>query len=134
METFANHNPVWDLSQPSSFSELPDDDFLALLQKQFPTSNDAHFQSGAVYTNGVNPQSVSRYSLPTMTPPSEDSDASTPNTNNNESNIRINESDDPVLKRKASEDDFDDEGPSQKNQHTCTCNFHNYIHHIMPFS
>lgn len=37
-------NYDWDLS-PSTFAELPDEDFLALLQKQFPPA-------------GVNPQSL----------------------------------------------------------------------------
>jgi hypothetical protein len=34
------------------------------------------------------------------------------------------ENDDPALKRKAVDDDVDDEGPNQKNQHICMSRYH----------
>ncbi|KAK7064788.1 BZIP family transcriptional factor [Favolaschia claudopus] len=108
MDTYASDiSPLWDLSQATSFSQLPDDDFLALLQKQFPT-NPGVF-SADFTMNGVNPQTISRYPLPSLTPPSEDSSPSPPQQNSPE--------DDHALKRKASNEDLE-EGPSQKNQHT----------------
>ncbi|KAJ7238998.1 hypothetical protein B0H12DRAFT_83239 [Mycena haematopus] len=113
MDTYTSDiSPLWDLSQASSFSQLPDDDFLALLQKQFPTNQGA-FSADFGGMNGVNPQTISRYPLPTLTPPSEDSSPSPPQQSGSKS-----PDDDHDLKRKASEEDFDDEGPSQKAQHT----------------
>lgn len=113
MEAYVDNTPLWDLSHASSFSQLADDDFLALLQKQFPTGN-VSVEGG--FTDGVNPQNISRYSLPSITPPSEDSSPSPPNMNND-----YEDGGDTALKRKASDDDFDDEGPSSKSQHTCKC-------------
>ncbi|KAJ6519237.1 hypothetical protein C8R45DRAFT_1085272 [Mycena sanguinolenta] len=114
MDTYTSDvSPLWDLSQASSFSQLPDDDFLALLQKQFPNSQgpfSADF--GAMGMNGVNPQTISRYPLPTLTPPSEDSSPSPPQQSGSKS-----PDDDHDLKRKASDEDFE-EGPSSKAQHT----------------
>ncbi|KAG6919486.1 hypothetical protein DXG01_005745 [Tephrocybe rancida] len=109
MEAYIDNTPLWDLAQASNFSQLADDDFLALLSKQFPTPQDGGF------VDGVNPQNISRYSLPTMTPPSEDSSPSPPNLNDSGGNDDLG---DPALKRKASEGDFDDESPSSKSQHT----------------
>ncbi|KAJ6569545.1 hypothetical protein B0H19DRAFT_1024730 [Mycena capillaripes] len=109
MDTYsADVSPLWDLSQASSFSQLPDDDFLALLQKQFPSSP----QYTADFTMGVNPLTISRYPLPSLTPPSEDSSPSPPQQSGSKS-----PEDEHDLKRKASDEDFDDEGPSQKSQH-----------------
>ncbi|KAG5646895.1 hypothetical protein DXG03_001971 [Asterophora parasitica] len=51
-----------------------------------------------------------------MTPPSEDSSPSPPNTTNDHGGN--DDGGDPALKRKASEGDFDDDGPSSKSQHT----------------
>jgi AP-1-like factor len=116
---FGENPPLWDLSHASSFSQLADDDFLALLQKQFPTETaSANHHSG--YTDGVNPQNISRYSLASMTPPSEDSSPSPPNMMDSPGN---DESADPALKRKASDISIEG-GPSQKTQHTGkTCLF-----------
>jgi AP-1-like factor len=112
MDTYPTEiSPLWDLSQASSFSQLPDDDFLALLQKQFPTSAGPYGDFGGM-PNGVNPQTISRYPLPTLTPPSEDS---SPSPQQSGSKSPEDEHD---LKRKASDDDLSD-GPSQKTQHTC---------------
>ncbi|KAJ7789461.1 hypothetical protein B0H14DRAFT_2472064 [Mycena olivaceomarginata] len=112
MDTYPTEiSPLWDLSQASSFSQLPDDDFLALLQKQFPTSAGPYGDFGGM-PNGVNPQTISRYPLPTLTPPSEDSSPSPPQQSGSKS-----PEDEHDLKRKASDDDLSD-GPSQKTQHT----------------
>jgi AP-1-like factor len=124
MEAFPDVAPLWDLSQASSFSQLPDDDFLALLQKQFPSRNTGSTYNTGGFIDGVNPQNISRYSLPSITPPSEDSSPSPPNINNDSGTQGLLHGDnddpsDPALKRKASDENFD-EGPSQKNQHTCT--------------
>ena len=111
MEPFVDNSPLWDLSHSSSFSQLADDDFLALLQKQFPTEPtplNTHAQA-------INPQNISRYSHPSMTPPSEDSSPSPPNLND----LGNDEASDPALKRKASDDSMEG-GPSQKSQHTGT--------------
>jgi AP-1-like transcription factor len=114
MEPFVDNPPLWDLSHASSFSQLADDDFLALLQKQFPTDGAAANPS---YVDAVNPQSISRYSIASMTPPSEDSSPSPPNLNDGGAN---DDGADPALKRKASDDSMEG-GPSQKTQHTGKC-------------
>ncbi|KAJ6573923.1 hypothetical protein DFH09DRAFT_1151419 [Mycena vulgaris] len=111
MEAYSDISPLWDLSQASSFSQLPDDDFLALLQKQFP-STPGPFSADFGTTNGVNPQTISRYSLPSLTPPSEDSSPSPPQQSGSKSPEEEHD-----LKRKASDDSLDEE-PSQKSQHT----------------
>ena len=91
------------------FTQLPDTDFFSLLHKQFPPTVDSQpFVA-------VNPQNLSSYSLPSLTPPSEDSSPSPPNSNQDTPNDDLNES---LLKRKASEEDFSDV-PNQKTQHTC---------------
>jgi AP-1-like factor len=112
MEPFVDNPPLWDLSHASSFSQLADDDFLALLQKQFPTEG-APVNSNTNYPDAINPQNISRYSLASMTPPSEDSSPSPPNLNDTGND----EGADPALKRKASDDSMEG-GPSQKTQHT----------------
>ena len=93
----------WD--NTPAFTHLPDNDFFALLSKQFPPTPDTF----------VNPQSLSSYSLPSLTPPSEDSSPSPPGSNQEAANEDPHE---PLLKRKASADDFSD-NPNQKTQHTC---------------
>ncbi|KAF5361680.1 hypothetical protein D9758_007382 [Tetrapyrgos nigripes] len=81
-------------------------------------------QSGPTYgsfANGVNPQSINQFSFPnTESPPSQDN---TPSPNSGEGSSKqsppemTDDSGEPALKRKASDEDMD-EGPSQKNQHT----------------
>ena len=120
---FPSMNNFWDLSQtPSQFSQLADDDFLALLQKQYPNtlpeinSNDP---------SGVDPQAIQKSPLPGLTPPSDESSPSPPSNNSIDGSrsrrqstfSRINDNDEPALKRKAT-DDAMQEGPSTKNQHT----------------
>ncbi|KAF9014916.1 hypothetical protein BDQ17DRAFT_1418052 [Cyathus striatus] len=109
MDPFQEATPLWDLSHASNFSQLPDDDFLALLQKQFPPVN-----AEQSYAPGVNPQSISQYPLPSLTPPSEDSSPSPPNLNSQDNS---EEPEGSAPKRKASSEELQ-EGPSQKSQHT----------------
>jgi len=123
MESYPGVTPIWDLSQAESFSQLPDDDFLALLQKQFPNSNDGFMPGG--FDGGIDPQSIQPFSLHGLSPPSDDSSPSPPSMNNDPDSGGTSgrpradtDGDDAMLKRKASDDSMDDEGPSQKNQHT----------------
>jgi AP-1-like factor len=123
MESYPGVTPLWDLSQASSFSQLPDDDFLALLQKQFPNSNDGFMPGG--FDGGIDPQSIQPFTLAGLSPPSDDSSPSPPGLSNDADSRSTpgrpradTDGDDAMLKRKASSDSMDDEGPSQKNQHT----------------
>lgn len=96
-------------------NQLPDNDFLALLQKQFPTDNNGYnFMSP--FTDGINPQSITPFELPSLTPPSEDSSPSPPNSNQDGGGN--DDMPDTALKRKASDEDFSDDGPTTKSQHT----------------
>jgi AP-1-like factor len=88
MEAYHDVAQLWDFSHPSNFSQLPEDDFLALLQKHSANSS-------------------------AISPPSEDSSPSTPNSNNDP-----DDSHDPAPKRKASDGGLEDGGPNQKAQHT----------------
>ncbi|GLB36612.1 putative bZIP transcription factor [Lyophyllum shimeji] len=117
METFVDNTPLWDLSQASNFSQLADDDFLALLQKQFPMGGS---QQDGGFVDGVNPQNISRYSLPSLTPPSEDSSPSPPNLHNEQNGN--DDGGDPALKRKATDDKLEEEGHASKSQHTTLSN------------
>ncbi|KAF8139783.1 hypothetical protein EV363DRAFT_1497757 [Boletus edulis] len=106
---YSTMNSLWDISQgPSHFSQLPDDDFLALLQKQFATTDSPD--------HSVNAQDQRQ------SPSSDDSSPSPPSNTDAASrrhsvNARSNDTDDAPLKRKASTDDMEP-GPSSKNQHT----------------
>ncbi|KAJ4485468.1 hypothetical protein J3R30DRAFT_1361700 [Lentinula aciculospora] len=120
MESFSNLAPLWDLSQATNFSQLPDEDFLALLQKQFPSAGQhgGYQTTGFQIGDGVNPQNISQYSLPSITPPSEDSSPSpSSNKQSPEETSPSEDSPDSGLKRKASDEDLG-EGPSQKSAHT----------------
>jgi AP-1-like factor len=109
--------PFWDVSQtPMTISQIADDDFLTLLQKQFPTNVQIPFDlSFPGYNNPavVNPQNLSDYTFPISqpTPPSSDSGNSPGST--------TNDNDDRSLKRKASEERMDVE-PASKTAHTGT--------------
>jgi len=125
----------WDISQSTDFGQLSDDDFMAMLEKQFqhPPAQRDPIQNitASSFSNGVDPQNISRHLLPVLTPPSEDSSPSPPHDEPNhdpngedsgdgEGNSVSNLS--PLsytLKRKASGADMVQFGPSQKNQHTC---------------
>lgn len=116
-------NNFWDLSQtPSQFSQLGDDDFLALLQKQYP---DTVPDTNGAEVGAVNPQNIQKLPLPGLTPPSDSSSPSPPSINSinhprsrhQSTYSRGNDNEESALKRKASDDDME-EGPSSKNQHT----------------
>ncbi|KAI0825365.1 hypothetical protein BC628DRAFT_1320321 [Trametes gibbosa] len=132
----------WDISaqQPDSFSALPDDDFLAFLQKQFPSAVGPNAPLSFDNPDGVDPQSISSFPPLNNSPPSSDSSPSPPSTTNESSlsrrqsgafsnspsatgadqrNANKHAQDDASLKRKA-DNDSDDE-PQAKSQHTgCT--------------
>jgi AP-1-like transcription factor len=116
---FSNSNgqPIWDLSQVSSFSQLPDDDFLALLHKQFPSEQPATASFPLNGTTGfaVNPQSLNTDAAAEMSPPSDDS----PSPIDADDGGSDDQPDGKRQKRKADDEDFD-EGPSPKTQHTGT--------------
>jgi AP-1-like factor len=119
MESYPGVTPLWDAS---SFSQLPDDDFLALLQRQFPNNNDIYTPAGF---DGINPQAIQPYTLNGLSPPSDDSSPSPPGMADGPDSRSTSrrprpdtDGDDSMLKRKASDDSMDDEGPSQKSQHT----------------
>jgi len=113
MDSYSDSS-FWD-NTPAFNQQLPDSEFLALLHKQFPPTVDTLSFVGP----GVNPQNLSSYSLPSLTPPSEDSSPSPPNLNQEvAANEDLNE-----LKRKASGEEFSD-NPNQKTQHTCKELYH----------
>ena len=129
----------WDISaqQPDSFSALPDDDFLAFLQKQFPGTIAPTQPLSFDNPDGINPQSINSFPPPNASPPSSDSSPSPPSTHN-ESTVSRRQSgvfnagsssespqqqpaqiEDNLLKRKAVNDNGDE--PQHKSQHTsCT--------------
>ncbi|KAI0063146.1 hypothetical protein BV25DRAFT_1837876 [Artomyces pyxidatus] len=117
--------PLWDFSQsPASFSQLADDDFLALLQKQFtPDVGASPLGALSIPLGGVDPSKLTSMPLPVPPPPlSDDSSPSPPSMNDLGSSRRqsgtysIHEGGDEQLKRKASDEDFE-EGPSHKTPH-----------------
>jgi AP-1-like transcription factor len=123
-------------------SSLDENDFLLLLQKQFPPVNAAPIDPGVLAKAkpdmAADPQSLSKFQLPNSNSPlSTDSSPSPPSANddnasfngsdgiNNTSAGQSKQASPPVEedhhKRKASADDFDDEingQPSAKSQHT----------------
>ncbi|KAM5542187.1 hypothetical protein V8D89_004060 [Ganoderma adspersum] len=123
----------WDINaqQPDSFSALPDDDFLAFLQKQFPSAVGNNDPAPISFDNpdGVDPQRINSFPPPNASPPSSDSSPSPPSTHH-ESSLSRRQSgvfgsapsssgnadpEDGSLKRKA--DENPDE-PQSKTQHT----------------
>lgn len=125
MDTYQDLNQhMWDLGDVSNYSAVPDDDFLALLSKQFSNNNQFPITTGLnnVFDTGVNPQSISDFALPGLTPPSDDSSPSPPSVSEGATSRRQSfhrSSEDHGHKRKASDDDDFEEGPSQKAAHTC---------------
>ncbi len=114
-------SPLWDFSQsPSAFSSLAENDFLALLQKQF----DPDLSAANPYSiphDGVDPSKISNSTALAPPPPlSDDSSPSPPSTNDHLSSSRrqstnsANELDSPELKRKASDDALNEDSPTQK--------------------
>ena len=129
MDPYLGMDNFWDISQnPNSFSTLGEDDFLALLQKQFPTSNPFDIPP----PDGIDPLNLNNLSVQNPTPPSTDSSPSPPSTNQEPVMPRrqsgaydttppggSENGDDPTLKRKASDEEMTDE-PTSKNAHTGT--------------
>lgn len=116
MDAYRDASQLWDFSHPTNFSQLPDDDFLAMLHKQYPST------TAVPYPDAVNPQNIARYSISSgATPSSDDSSPSPPHSlQDTAGGVASDDVHDPALKRKASDDGLDDEGPSQKAQHTST--------------
>ncbi|KAH9046472.1 hypothetical protein EDB84DRAFT_1394614 [Lactarius hengduanensis] len=121
MDYNTSSSPLWDFPQsPSAFSQSAENDFLALLQKQFdPDLFPAN--AYAIPHDGVDPSKISNLTTPAPPPPlSDDSSPSPPSTIDHLSSSRRqstnsgNEQDSPELKRKASDDALDDESPNQK--------------------
>lgn len=116
--------PFWDISQtPMTLSQIADDDFLTLLQKQFPTDVQIPFDlSFPGYNNPavVNPQSLSDYPPPVSQPTPSSSDSG------NSPISTTNDADDRSLKRKASDEKMDVE-PASKTVHTGTSIYPPYI-------
>lgn len=117
MEFNASSMPFWDISQtPMTLSQIADDDFLTLLQKQFPTDVQIPFDlSFPGYNNPtvVNPQNLSDYAPPISQPTPSSSDSG------NSPVSAVNDNEDRSLKRKASDERMDVE-PASKTAHTGT--------------
>lgn len=106
----------------ASFSQLPDEEFLQLLQKQFDSSGNFDIYGGP----GIDPQTIQPFIMPDFSSPSEDS-PSPPSVTAFQSHGRSRQQsrgdseeyqDDTSLhKRKASDNDVDGE-PVSKTQHT----------------
>lgn len=148
MQSFNDTNAVWDLSLPQSLPSLADDEFIALLQKQFGVQPDQLNRdlftpvksASAVPPTNIDPQNLTnRLPTPpaTSTPSSEESSPSPPSMPAESSTSasgtrskrhsevyaseRLNDKsgdDEPAPKRKADSEDLDDE-PDPKSQHTC---------------
>ncbi|KAI0369919.1 hypothetical protein BV20DRAFT_979848 [Pilatotrama ljubarskyi] len=138
----ADLHSYWDISaqQPDSFSALPDDDFLAFLQKQFPSAVGNNPPLSFDNPDGVDPQSISSFPPLNNSPPSSDSSPSPPSTHHESSLSRrqsgaFNDSpsstsadqqkgqqqsqqEDGTLKRKAANESEDE--PQHKSQHTAS--------------
>jgi AP-1-like factor len=129
MESFPANMPLWDMNN-TDFANIPEDDFLALLQKEFPVQPG---QPGTFATvldatqddpDGINPQSLSALPIPGghSTPPLTDDSSPSPSSTTNEvgTDSRRHSASYPGdgdgLKRKASEEDLED-GGARKNAH-----------------
>jgi len=113
MEAYQEVSPLWNLSDP--ITQLSDQDFFNLLQKQFHVSANGvnDFQTSP---DGVNPQNLSMYSLPNLSPPSTSDESSPSPSNSNQDTSKDGVNDDPTLKRKANSDRLENE-PNSKTQH-----------------
>jgi AP-1-like factor len=123
---------LWDFTRsPSALSQIQDNDFLALLQKQFNT--DASTPSTyPISHDGVDPSKITNLPVPAPpTPLSDESSPSPPSTTEHASSSRRQstnssaEQDGQELKRKASPDFMEDENPSQK---SCSSSFPHCSH------
>jgi AP-1-like transcription factor len=135
MGTYEQITPsLWDMSRGNEFSQLPDDDFLALLRKEYPEhKDDRHTTTNdrarrPIY-GGADSQTLAPFTpLAGLSPPSDDSSPSPPDMNRDASSRGPSEMlpsptdhDDyeSALKRKASGGDFEDRPSPSKALHTC---------------
>lgn len=126
MQGFDSITPLWDFSQsdPSHFANLADDDFLAMLSKQFGTDASLPNQSLDSFTlpeSAIDPSKLTNLPAPVPPPPlSDDSSPSPPSMNDSGSRRQsavYGDDREDSLKRKASDDEDFEEGPSHKNPH-----------------
>ncbi|KAI0252656.1 hypothetical protein BJV78DRAFT_1200196 [Lactifluus subvellereus] len=111
MDYTTSTSHLWDFSQsPSAFSQLAENDFLALLQNQFSPDLSAS-NAYAVPHDGVDPSKITNLPAPAPPPPlSDESSPSPPSFNDNasssrrQSTVSNGEPETPELKRKASSD------------------------------
>ncbi|KAI6137035.1 hypothetical protein F5141DRAFT_1078205, partial [Pisolithus sp. B1] len=124
----SDYSGLWNLaSTPSQFSQMPEDEFLALLQKQFqPISHELDTSTDSNKDGNTDPLSTTQLSLSGVSPTTDDGSPS-PSTNNVDSLSRrqsrssyLHQGDNhaqgdetPALKRKASDDDLDEEHNSK---------------------
>lgn len=127
-------NSFWDLSQ------IPDEEFLALLQKQLPSSmlahNPYHTASQPLVhpSHSINPQNVNGFQSESLTSPSEDGSTS-PSLQNMDHISPEGSAGDSALKRKVtSDDDLSDDGPSHKTQHISKFAVNYNLHILIIFS
>lgn len=118
---------LWDFTRsPSGFSQIQDNDFLALLQKQFNSDSSTTSNAFPTSHDGVDPSKITN--LPTPAPPtplSDESSPSPPSTTEHASSSRRQsttstaEQDGHELKRKASPDVMEEDSPNQKSCSYC---------------
>ena len=124
---------LWDFTRsPSAFPQIQDNDFLALLQKQFNTDSSPP-STYPISHDGVDPSKITN--LPVPAPPTPLSDESTspspPSTTEHASSSRRQstnstvEQDSHELKRKASLDFMEEDSPNQK---SCSSSFSQCSH------
>ena len=115
MDSFQDVTPLWDFSA-ANYTQMQDQDFLNLLQKQFPNAGAMvdPMAFGGGYGGVVNPQNVNKNSLPALSPPSEDSSPSPPNSGDNHHDY---DEDTPSAPKRKADDDLEN-SPNAKNQHT----------------
>jgi AP-1-like factor len=122
MDYNATTSSFWDFSQssPSTFPQLAESDFLALLQKQFNSDLPAS-PAFPIPHDGVDPSKITNLPIPAPPPPlSDDSSPSPPSTTDHLTSSRRQSTNSTVeqeaheLKRKASIDSLEDDNPSQK--------------------
>ena len=117
---------LWDFTRsPSALSQIQDNDFLALLQKQFNTDSSTP-STYPISHDGVDPSKISNLPVPAPpTPLSDESSPSPPSITDHASSSRrqstnsTTEQDGHELKRKASPDFMEEESPSQKSCSSC---------------
>jgi AP-1-like transcription factor len=124
---------LWDFTRSSSgFSQIQDNDFLSLLQKQFNNTDSSPPSAYPISHDGVDPSKISNLPAPAPpTPLSDESSPSPPSTTDHVSSSRRQstnstaEQDGHELKRKASPDVMEEESPSQK---SCSSSFSQCSH------